>query len=165
MKTQTRTKPPAKIPITGIKTKNKAITKAYQLVVEEAITILKQFKEPQHLTYCRMDHLKNDQNTNMIKEFLCYFWNITLSVSPHNKRRQIQLDIGKEGLEKIGYTLTNFLISKIISVILASGDITDAEDDFILNSRPLALLPYFYSTIARGETEYISIFTINTDVA
>ncbi|CAM4398057.1 hypothetical protein SAMN06265348_116100 [Pedobacter westerhofensis] len=151
--------PPTKSKIPRINHDEK-IEKAYFIIVEKAINLLKTFENPEHRTYCQMDHSKNELNNNMVIEFLCFFWNITLQVAPHNNRRQIVIDIGTEGINNFGKELTTSLLRKMFSVATSKTLVSGEENTLIINYQPLPILDYYYRTVAQGETEYISISTV-----
>lgn len=156
----TKIKPqPTKSKISRI-TQDAKIEKAYFTIIEKATNLLNTFDSPEQRTYCHMDHSKNELNSNMLKEFLSYFWNITLQVAPHNKERQIVIDIGEEGIRKFGNELTTSLIRKIFSMNASKTLITGTENMLVINYQPLPILEYYYRVIAQGETEYISISSV-----
>ena len=151
--------PPKKSKITKVH-KDVKVEEAYSLIVKEAINLLKNFESPEHRTYCQMDHSKNELNSNMVEEFLCFFWNITLQVAPHNNKRQIVIDIGAEGTNKFGNELTISLLHKFFTVTASRTQIHRTENTLVINYQPLQILDYYYRVIAQGETEYINIGTV-----
>lgn len=154
MKTQRKTKNEQVQIING------RVEQAYTLIVSGAIDLLKGFKSVELRTYCQMEHTKNELNANFIREFLCCFWNITLVRNPKDCRDYIAIDFSIEALEKFGSKLTNQLLFKIYSVLHSDKEAIDTQSSLKINFIPLELLNYYNSTIARGETEYISITTI-----
>lgn len=155
MKTQRKPKPDEQSQII-----NKKVEKAYSTVVNSAIDLLRDFEPVEFRTYCEMEHTKNELNANLIKEFLCFFWNITLSKSTKDSRYYIVIDLGKEALEKLGSCLTNLLLLKIYSAMRSNEETTCTLYALKINFLPLELLSYFHSNIAHGETSYISITTV-----
>jgi hypothetical protein len=155
MKTITKSKPPNKIK------KQVEIEMIYQQITAVAIDELKQWKEPCQSTYCLLDHSKNEFPTNLMKEFLCYFWNITLQTSPRKSKPYILIDVGKEGLDRYGKEHFRSFITKCHNV-LQSQIQHDTEENWLnLNDSPIPMLYYYLSVIARGETESVSIFNAN----
>lgn len=144
---------------------NQKVESIYTLIVSNAIDLLKDLKSFELRTYCEMEHTKNELNANLIREFLCQYWNITLTNSPKDHRHYIVIDFGKETLKKYGSELINKLIQKVYSVIYSNEEATDTEYSIKVNFIPLELLNYFNSTIAQGETDYVSIITIDTSSA
>lgn len=144
---------------------NQKVESIYTLIVSNAIDLLKDLKSFELRTYCEMEHTRNELNANLIRELLCQFWNITLTNSPKDRRHYIVIDFSKETLKKYGSDLTNKLIQKIYSVIYSNKEATDTQYSIKINFIPLELLNYYNSTIAQGETDYISITTIDTSSA
>lgn len=144
---------------------NQKVESAYTLIISHAINLLKDLKPFELRTYCEMEHTKNELNANLIKEFLCQFWNITLTENPKDHRYYIVIDLSKEALKKYGSDLTNKLILKIYSVICSNEAVTYTLYSVKINFMPIELLNYFNSTIAQGETEYISITTIEASLS
>jgi len=137
------------------------VTKNYNTLVETAIQLMQAFARPEHRTYCLMDHSKNEFNTNMIQELLCYFWNITLQVDPHNGRRQIVIDLGKEGLVEFGSKCTTNLLSKAFRMFSTKCLAPETHNCLLINYPPMELSSYYYRVIAQGETHYVTINSID----
>lgn len=136
----------------------------YELIITKAINLLKKQTTTELRTYCTMDHSKNELNSNLIKEFLCYFWNITLSTDINTGRYCIDVDFGKEALVKFGNSLANSLIQEIFSVLHANEQSAHPEFPLFINFVPIEHLTHWYRTIAQGETDYVSIFTVEGQV-
>jgi hypothetical protein len=161
MKTQKK----AKLTNEQLQIINQKVESIYTLIVSNTIDLLKDLKSFELRTYCEMEHTKNELNANLIREFLCQFWNITLTESPKDHRYYIVIDLSKEALKKYESDLTNKLILKIYSVICSNEEPIDTQYSLKINFTPIELLNYFNSTIAQGETEYISITTIEASLS
>lgn len=131
----------------------------YELIVAKAIGLLKDQTTTELKSYCTMDHFKNELNSTLINEFLCYFWNITLSKDINDGGYCIDVDFGKEALVKFGNSLANSLIQEIFNVLHANVESAQPAFPLFINFVPIEHLTYWYRTIAQGETEYVSIFT------
>jgi len=155
-KIQRRQKP---VTTTHSKNKNSGET-VYHLIVNEAIVLLKNFNSIEKRTYCLIDHTKSEQNTNLMQEFICYFWNISLQIGPHKETGSIQIDIGKEGLVACGGTESACLLFRTLQILHLCGLSPERNNILFINNRPLQLLYYYNSIIARGETESVSIESV-----
>lgn len=148
MKTQTRAKAQAKtqfVAITNdVQQVNKEVEKAYTLMVEKATELLKRFDVAKFRTYCLMDHSKNEQNTKLVKEFLCYHWNITLSMSPKDGKYYIFIDLGLEAIEKFGSNLTNQLLRECYILTQSNDNTGGIEYALRVNHIPSDQLHNFY---------------------
>lgn len=170
MKTQTKAKAQSKTQYVAITTDvqqvNQQVEKAYTLMVEAATELLKRFDVAKFRTYALMDHTKNEQNTNLVKEYLSYFHNITLSMSPKDGRFYIFIDLGEEALQKFGSTLTNNLLRECYRLTQSNDNTTGIEYSLRVNYLPgESLHNFYYRRIVEGETGYVSIVTVEKDAA
>ncbi|WP_231492235.1 hypothetical protein [Pedobacter sp. Leaf170] len=170
MKTQTKRTTQTKtqfVAITNdVQLVNKEVEKAYTLMVQKAVSLLTKFDVNKFRTYCEMEHTKNEQNTNLVKEFLCYFYNITLSMSPKDGRFYIFVDFGQEALEKFGSNLTNQLLRYAYEVTQSNDNTDGIEYALRVNFLPSEQNHnFFYRRIAEGETDYVSIATVEKEAA
>ncbi|QPH37897.1 hypothetical protein [Pedobacter endophyticus] len=170
MKTQTKAKAQSKTQYVAITTDvqqvNQQVEKAYTLMVEAATELLKRFDVAKFRTYALMDHTKNEQNTNLVKEYLSYFHNITLSMSPKDGRFYIFIDLGEEALQKFGSTLTNNLLRECYRLTQSNDNTTGIEYSLRVNYLAgESLHNFYYRRIVEGETGYVSILTVEKDAA
>ena len=170
MKTQTKAKAQSKTQFVAITTDiqltNGEVEKAYTLMVEKATELLKRFDVAKFRTFAMMDHTKNEQNTNLVKEFLCYHWNITLSMSPKDGRFYIFVDLGSEAIEKFGSVLTNNLLRESYWLTQSTDNTSGIEYALRVNYSPSDQLHnFYYRRIVEGETGYVSIGSVEKEVA
>jgi hypothetical protein len=170
MKTQTKAKAQSKtqfVPITtDIQLTNGEVEKAYTLMLDKARELLKRFDVAKFRTFAVMDHTKNEQNTNLVKEFLCYFFNITLSMSPKDAKYFIFIDLGLEGLEKFGSMLANNLLRECYQLTQSDDNTNGIEYALRVNYLPADNLHnFYYRRIVEGETGYVSIGTVEKEAA
>lgn len=169
MKTQTRKKPVQTqyVAITNeIQLANKEVEKAYTAIVGKAGELLRKFELTKFRTYAEMEHTKNEQNTNLVKEFLSYHWNITLSMNPKDGKLYLFIDLGLEALEKFGSGLTNTLLREAYQLTHSHDNTQGIEYALRVNFIPSDHLQnHYYRRIVEGETDYVSIVTVEREVA
>ncbi|WP_316808086.1 hypothetical protein [Pedobacter agri] len=169
MKTQARAKAPKTqyVAITeDVQQVNKEVEKAYTLMVDAATNLLKRFDIAKFRTFALMDHTKNEQNTNLVKEFICYHWNITLSMSPKDGKFYIFIDLGHEAIEKFGSMLTNNLLRECYQLTQSNDNTIGIEYALRVNYLPADQLHnFYYRRIVEGETGYVSIGTVEKEAA
>lgn len=167
MKTQTRKQQKTNYVLVDdelLKT-NIEVEKAYTLIVGKAIDLLCHFELNKFRTYCEIEHTKNEQNTNLIKEHLSFHWNITLSLSPKNGKSYMFIDLGLESLQKFGSNLTNQLLRYAYQVTESHDNTKGIEYALRITFLPADQLHnFFYRRVAEGETEYVSLQTIEKSV-
>lgn len=139
---------------------NAEVLKAYTKITEYASELLRRFDVVKYRTYCNIDHTKNETNANLVKEFLCHFWNITLSNSKEGKA-YIFISIDSDCITKFGNGLTNLLLRDAYRLTQSEENTTGIEYalrvDFAIND----VHSFFYRRIVDGETDYVSIITVD----
>jgi len=167
MKTQTRKQQKTNYVLVDdelLKT-NIEVEKAYTLIVGKAIDLLCHFELNKFCTYAEIEHTKNEQNTNLIKEHLSFHWNITLSLSPKDGRSFMFIDLGLESLQKFGSGLTNQLLRYAFSVTDSHDNTKGIEYALRITFLPADQLHnFFYRRVAEGETAYVSLHTVEKAV-
>ncbi len=130
MVTKTKKQPKAPQPKTNyvmltpeLQHNNDAVMKAYTKIVQKATELMKKFELSKYRTYVEVDHTKNPQNAQYVAEFVCHFWNITLSNSKEGKS-YIFINYDSAFIEKFGSSLTNQLLREAYRV-------TNSEDGTI----------------------------------
>lgn len=137
---------------------NEIVEQAYNAITKEAIDLLKRFELTKYRTHLTVEHLKDPQNTNLVREFISFFWNITLSTSKEGKN-YIFISIDSDGLTKFGSGLTNILLRQAFKITQANDETQNIEYSLRVNYMPMDVHNFFYRRIVEGETDIVSIFT------
>jgi len=135
---------------------NELVLKAYTKIVEVGIDLLKGFEMQKYRTYILMEHTKNEQNVNLIKEFVCHFYNITLSNSKEGKS-YIFIDFDEDFITKFGNNLSNRLLRQGYQLTQSDDNTAGIEYCLRPNFIPSDVHNYFYKLTFNGETDIISI--------
>ncbi|RZK22009.1 MAG: hypothetical protein EOO43_10150 [Flavobacterium sp.] len=135
---------------------NELVVKAYTKIVEVAIELLRKFEMQKYRTYIQIEHTLNPQNVNLIKEFVCHFYNITLS-NAKDGRSFIFVEMDQNYINKFGGNLINRLLREAYKVT-QSNDNTDGIE-YCLKPQfvPTDVQNYFYRMTFNGETDIVSI--------
>lgn len=155
MKTKATEKVKTKLVLvnTEIQQTNEAVERAYMEITKSASELLKKFELAKYRTHLSVDHFKDPQNTNLVREFISFFWNITLSNSKEGKS-YIFISIDESGLVKFGSGLTNLLLRSAFQIT----DGSDIEYSMRVNYMPMDIHNFFYKRIVEGETDFVSIY-------
>ncbi len=135
---------------------NQEVLKAYTKIVEVGIELLKGFEMQKYRTYILMEHTKNEQNVNLIKEFVCHFYNITLSNSKEGKS-YIFIDLDEDFIKKFGNNLANRLLRQAYQITQSDDNSAGIEYSLRPSFMPHDVHNYFYKLTFNGETEVISL--------
>ncbi|RZK99050.1 MAG: hypothetical protein EOO89_31510 [Pedobacter sp.] len=142
---------------------NDAVMKAYTQIVQKATELLKKFELSKYRTYVEVDHTKNPQNVSYVSEFVCHFWNVTLS-NGKDGRSYIFINYDGDHIEKFSSNLTSQLLREAYKV-------TNSEDGTIGIEYALKVMlvdydvhNYFFRLTFEGETDTISIRCVERPV-
>ncbi len=135
---------------------NEAVLKAYTQIVQKATELLNKFEMRKYRTYVEVDHTKNPQNVQYVSEFVCHFWNITLSNSKEGKS-YIFINYDADFIEKFGSNLTNQLLREAYRVTNSEDGTIGIEYALRVQFKDYDVHNYFYRLTFEGETDTISI--------
>jgi len=161
MKTKTRNQTKTKLVLINaeLQQNNDAVEKAYTAITNEASELLRKFELAKYRTHLSVEHCKDPQNTNLVREFISYFWNVTLSNSKEGKS-YIFISIDENGLEKFGSGLTNLLLRSAFKITDSINTEFDIQYAMRVNYMPMDIHNFFYRRIVEGETDLVSIYTV-----
>lgn len=135
---------------------NEQVLKAYTKIVEVGIDLLKGFEMQKYRTYILMEHTKSETNVNLLKEFVCHFYNITLSNSKEGKS-YIFIDLDDDFIKKFGNNLANRLLRQAYQITQSDDNSAGIEYSLRPSFMPHDVHNYFYKLTFNGETEVISL--------
>ncbi|MFN0290057.1 hypothetical protein [Pedobacter helvus] len=135
---------------------NDAVLKAYTKIVQKAIELMKKFELSKYRTYVEVDHTKNPQNAQYVAEFVCHFWNVTLSNSKEGKS-YIFINYDSSFIERFGSSLTNQLLREAYRVTNSEDGTIGIEYALRVQFTDYDVHNYFYRLTFEGETDIISI--------
>lgn len=164
MKTQTKSKqastvkPQFVMVTTELLASNQEVQKAYDLITKTASELIRRFDVPKYRTWVNVQHSKDPQNTTMIQEFICHFWNITLS---NNKdgRAYVFIDIDADSLSRLGNNLTNSLLREAFKVTHSEDGSGGIEYALRVNYTPSNIQNFFYRRVVEGDTDFCTVIT------
>jgi hypothetical protein len=135
---------------------NEQVLKAYTKIVEVGISLLKGFEMQKYRTYIQLEHNLNPQNVNLQKEFVCHFYNITLSNSKDG-RSYIFIELDEDYITKFGNNLPNRLLREAYKLTQSEDNTVGIEYCLRPKFIPNDVHSYFYKLTFNGETEWLSM--------
>ena len=133
---------------------NELVKKAFNAIISQATELLKKFEMTKYRTYAYMDYNNDEHDRNNLVDFVCHFWSLSLSRSNDGKF-YIWLRYDSSFIEKFGHNLTNQLLRgayKATEEVAYSFKVAFQDHD---------VHNYFYKLIVGGETDTVSIFTVD----
>lgn len=135
--------------------RNKEVERCFYLVVQGCKKLLGAFEHAKYRTVIEIDHNKSDKDTKLIKEFLCSFFNITLTKNRADYS-MIYLTYSEEAIPRFGARLYNRVIRQLYKHTTWEGKKVNVEDSVRLND-PGKVEQFFIGRLTNGENPYTSI--------
>jgi len=139
----------------NLEARNKEVAKCYAKIVAEARKLVTPFENLKYRTTIDIDHTKSGKETNLISEFVCFFFNITLT----NNRADHNMIYGtfdEEAIAKFGSRLYNRFLRQLFKHTMFENTKLNIEDCIRVND-PAKVQNFFVNRLANGESDYVSI--------
>ena len=154
MQTQTQTLTPTE---KQLEKNNYEIANAYQLIINEAINLIRRFELTKYRTWINIEHAQGSKETHLIREFVTFFWNITLSSK--DSKSFIFISYDETAIEKFGSALTAQLLRHAYQYTQSKNNKLNIEYALRVNFIPMDIHSFFYKRIVDGENNIVSIHT------
>ncbi|WP_026896793.1 hypothetical protein [Daejeonella oryzae] len=139
-----------------LKARNKEVDKAYQLIIQSSKSLLLPFESKKYRTAILVQHSKSGKETNLISEFVCFFYNITLATNRAGYR-MIYFTYDEEALAKFGLRLYNRAIRQVMKHTAFESTKVNIEDSVRISPEQSRVQSFFINRLANGENDFISI--------
>ncbi|WP_423148464.1 hypothetical protein [Rubrolithibacter danxiaensis] len=138
-----------------LKVRNAEVDKAYRLITQSIKTLLSPFESMKYRTYIKIQHAKSDRNTNLVEEFICFFWNIILTTNRAGYR-MLYFSYDEEALTRFGARLYNRALRHLFKHTSFDATKYNIEDCVRINN-PTNIQSFFINRLANGMNDFISI--------
>lgn len=140
----------------NLQLRNETVEKAYLNIVKQCKELLTPFESLKYRTSATVDHTKSGKDTNLINEWLCYFWNVTLTKNRHNYL-MIYISYDEEALTRFGDKLFNRMLRTVMRCTNLEAFDFNIENCIRIDHSATDIQPFFISRILNGEKEFVSI--------
>ena len=135
--------------------RNKEVAKSYAKIVAEARKLVAPFEAQKYRSTIDIDHTKSGKETNLISEFVCFFFNITLVNNRHD-HNMIYGCFDEEAIAKFGSRLQNRFYRQLFKHTMFENTKLNIEDCIRIND-PAKVQSFFVNRLANGESDYVSV--------
>ena len=135
----------------NLELRNKEVEKAYFQILQATKPLLNAFDGKKYRTCVLVNHAKSERETNLISEFICHFWNLTLT---RNKAGYVMLYMAydQESITKFGARLYNRVLRQVFKHTMKSS-----IEDCVRVNNPGNIQQFFLNRLANGENDFVSI--------
>ncbi|WP_256014177.1 hypothetical protein [Desertivirga xinjiangensis] len=139
----------------NLEARNKEVDKAYNLILQSTKTLLSPFDSKKYRTIIHVDHSKSGKETTLLKECLCFFWNITLATNRAGYR-MIYFNYDEEAFARFGARLYNRAVRLIFKHTMFEATKINIEDSIRVSLEGLQVQKFFINRLANGENDFIA---------
>lgn len=139
----------------NLEARNKQVEKSYKQIVEALKPLLKVFESRKYRTFILVDHTKSGKETNLITEFICFFFNLTLTINKAGYK-MIYFTYDEESLARFGPRIYNRALRQLFKHTMFDATGFNIED-CIRVSNHMNVQGFFVNRLANGENSHISI--------
>lgn len=136
--------------------RNHEIEKAFNQIIMEARTLLTVFEHKKYRSYVDILHSKSGKDTLLIKEWLCYCFNITLT-NTMNGHYLIYFGYDEDALSKFGLSLFSKMLRIIFRITMFESTQVNIETCVRINKGASNIHNFYLQRILNGESDYVSI--------
>lgn len=139
----------------NLEARNNEVDKAYKLILESTKGLLSPFESKKYRTIIHVDHSKSERETTVVKECLCFFWNITLATNRAGYR-MIYLSYDASAFAKFGARLYNRILRHLFKASMFENTKINIEDSIRINYEPSDVQNFFINRLANGENNFVT---------
>jgi hypothetical protein len=136
--------------------RNHEIERAFNQMLIEARSLLTVFEHQKYRSYVDILHSKSGKDTNLIKEWLCYCFNLTLT-STKNGNYVIYFGWDEEAVDKFGLSLFSKMLRIIFRITMFEATQVNIENSIRINKGATNIHNFYLQRIANGENDFVSI--------
>lgn len=139
-----------------LKARNKEVDKAFQHIIQSSKSLLLPFESKKYRTVILVQHSKSGKETNLVSEFVCFFWNMTLATNRAGFR-MIYFSYDEDSLAKFGLRLYNRAIRQVVKHTMFESTKINIEDCVRISPEESKVQSFFINRLANGENDFVSI--------
>jgi hypothetical protein len=142
--------------IQNLELRNENVESAYFNIVMQCKELLTAFESLKYRTSAMIDHTKSGKETNLINEWICYFWNVTLTRNRHNYL-MIYISYDEEALTRFGDKLFNKMLRIVMKCTALEVSEINIENSIRIDHQATDTQPFFISRILNGQKDHVFI--------
>jgi hypothetical protein len=144
-----------------LEARNKKVERAYNKIIQGAKSLLLPFTNVKYRTIIEINHSESSKETNLMKEFICSFFNITLTKNRADYN-MIYFTYEDSAIEKFGARLYNRALRELFKNTMQEKNKPNITDCVRVNN-PGQIEGFFVNRLRGGANSYISISVLDKE--
>lgn len=139
----------------NLELRNKEVAKAYTLITQASKDLLTTFEHAKYRTLIEVDHTQSGKDGNLIKEWMTFFFNITLTKNRAGYS-MIYFTFSEDAIAKFGARLYTRALRILFKFTMFDKGKISIEDCVRVNN-PGQVESYFINRLANGDNHFVAI--------
>jgi hypothetical protein len=131
--------------------RNREVEKSFSQIIQAAKPLLNAFDGKKYRTCILINHAESGRETNLISEFLCHFFNLTLTKNPAGYV-MLYVTYDADSITRFGARLYNRVLRQVFKHTMKAS-----IEDCVRVNNPGNVQQFFMNRLANGENDFVSI--------
>jgi len=140
----------------NLELRNENVEKAFHSIVKQTKELLTAFDSPRYRMSVTIDHSNSGKETNLINEWLCYFYNFTLTKNRHHYY-MIYISYDEDALTRFGDKLFNKMLRIVFKCTCIDITNINIENCMRIDKEATDIQPFFISRLFSDPKDYVVI--------
>jgi len=140
----------------NLELRNQNVEQAYHNIIKGCKELLTAFETFKYRMSVTVDHTKSEKETNLINEWICYLWNLTLTKNRFGYY-MVYVSYDGEALTKFGDKLFNRMLRVVFKHTNIEATDINVENCIRLDHEASDIQPFFISRLLNGDNAFVKI--------
>jgi len=140
----------------NLELRNQDVEKAYHNIIKGCRELLTAFEQLRYRMNIHIDHINSDKETNLIHEWICHFWDITLTRNRFGYN-MVYVAFDEDALTRFGDKLFNKMLRVVFKHTNPEVSELNIENCIRIEHSASDIQPFFISRLLNGEKDFVSI--------
>lgn len=142
----------------NLELRNECVEKAYHNIVKYTKELLTAFETLKYRISVTVDHTQSGKETNLINEWLCFFYNYTLTKNRFGYY-MIYVSYDEGALTRFGDKLFNRMLRVVFNCTNLQSSEINIENCIRIDHSATDIQPFFINRLFNQEKEYVTVTT------
>ena len=134
-----------------LEVRNREVYNAYLQIIQATKPFLTAFDSQKYRTCVNVNHAESGKDTNLIYEFICHLWNLTLTENVAGFR-MLYVTYDQASIKKFGARLYNRILRQVFKATMKA-----TIEDCVRINNPGNVQGFFLNRLSNGENDFITI--------
>ncbi|MBB2151709.1 hypothetical protein [Pedobacter gandavensis] len=140
----------------NLELRNEAVEQAYKNIIKGCKELLTAFDTLRYRMHVTIDHTNSGKETNLINEFISYFWDITLTRNRFNYY-MIYVSYDEEALTRFGHKIFNRMLRIVFNNTNITATDINIENSVRIDHSATDIQIFFLNRLLSDPKDYIIV--------